>query len=133
MAVHFSDARRPDVRKTGVSGGSFSENDDRRVEIALLCVQFVADKPEFVTSEVAAVALGTLWTEAADRCGIPPVSVHWQDRDGEDVFDPDVLRALERRDLPALLREAHELGSAGEWRHLWTVLRDAFGIHGSGR
>jgi len=116
-----------------VPRGSFSENDDARAEIALRTVQLAAEKPQFVDAEMAALALGTLWSEAAYRSGIAPVSVHWVDRDGVEVYDAQVLGALERRDLPALLREAHELGTAGEWRHLWTVLRDAFGVHGIGR
>ncbi len=134
MAVHFSDARRPDVRKTGVSGSSFSENDDLRAEAALLAVQYAEAKSEFLDAEIAAIVLGGLWGEAAYPSGIPFASIFRPaGDDGDEVCDPRVLRALERRDLPALLREAHELGSAGQWRHLWTVLRDAVGVRGIGR
>jgi len=132
-AVRFADARGPESRKTGVSGGSFSKNDDRRAEIALLAVEYAGGKPQFLDPELAVIVLSALWDEAAYRSGIPVVSVSRADDDGDEAYDPAVLRALERRDLPALLREVHELGSAGKWRHLWTVLRNGFGVRGIGR
>ncbi len=133
MAVRFDSARGPEVRKADISGSSFSENDNRRAEIALLAVQYAEGKPQFLDAEVAAIVLSALWGEAAYRSGIPLVSISRTDDDGDDVYDPRVLRVLERRDLPALLREAHDLGTTGQWRHLWTVLRDAFGVRGIGR
>lgn len=132
-AVRSESVGRTALETTGIPGGSFSENDNRRAEIALLAVQYAEGKPQFLDAEVAAIVLGSLWGEAAYRSGIPFVSISRKDDDGDKVYDPDVLRALERRDLPALLREAHELGTAGQWRHLWTTLRNAFGVRGSGR
>ncbi len=134
MAVRFATARGRETRKTGVSVSSYSENDDQRAEIALLAVQYAEGKPQFLDAEIAAIVLGGLWGEAAYRSGIPSVSIFRPDgNDGDEACDPRVLLALRRRDLPALLREAHELGTAGQWRNLWTVLRDAFGVRGIGR
>ncbi len=133
MAVRSESVGRTALETTGIPGSSFSENDNRRAEITLLAVQYAEGKPQFLDAEVAAIVLGSLWGEAAYRSGIPFVSISRKDDDGDEAYDPDVLRALERYNLSALLREAHALGTAGKWRRLWTMLRDVFGVRGVGR
>jgi len=105
----------------------FSEADDRRAEIVVKFLQFAIQKPQFLTAEVAASVLNAVWTVAADRSGMPAVPVRTND-DGDIVYDPDILRNLRTRDLPALINEISDLAGAGEWRRTWTVCCDAFGL-----
>ncbi len=126
---------------------SFSDLAGKRTKLSAKAFELARANLETMRLETTAMALDGIWQTAAEISGIPLVTVFVKpsasvtesmdgddngDEDADEVCLPFVLESLRRQDLRALLVTIHEQIEAKNWRRVWTLCRDAFGLRGDG-